>query len=345
MGTSLLDLARRVVGRTRAATPAPVPNSRDWFGVRPVGLPPPWELVFFEKVFLLLGRELPGPERARLVSLQEFGMVVACDSEAGRQELLRVSRPGTTDSDFGTLDLLAGWHPSWAEFVAAHADRFASHPECLQWHWRTTGWSIARQFIARFQSESHSGATPIVRQGPDVPDLPADVAARCRDLAGTRQYDFVDLPSLGPPITVLDVTLHPLALPTDETPLEEIARFRNDADGVAKLRRIREWTRAVAFRAQDPTQAREELDARLADYRSHLRIARYRWEPRSVRTLVATSPEVIESLPGFASGLAVDGVVSVHEWVVRLFCKDVFPPGRELACVDADSGFSPAIRG
>jgi hypothetical protein len=136
------------------------------------------------------------------------------------------------------------------------------------------------------------------------------------------------------PVTVVEVALGQIPMPPENTPWDEIIRFREEGQAQQKLRSLRQWVRDRATSLTPPSDASDELRDKLEDYEKYMRGTGMHGRVTSLKTWIYVAVD---------AALALQGVPPVFtspdfavDWVVRRIPsvpEERLAPGREVAYI------------
>ncbi|HYO74858.1 MAG TPA: hypothetical protein VE010_00230 [Thermoanaerobaculia bacterium] len=163
-------------------------------------------------------------------------------------------------------------------------------------------------------------ARPTNANGVQVtPLLPANFQALGR-LTG-RQSDVINL------------VVHQLPQPTEDSSLEHILRFRQDEDARRSLRRLRAWIAKAIHDAAPISDLQTELQLFIDRYAEYMRIHRLKSEVGTLETFFTTTADVVGNIAKLNLGAAVKALFEVRARRIALMEAELQAPGREAAFI------------
>ena len=172
------------------------------------------------------------------------------------------------------------------------------------------------QNAARFVAQLHR----IVRGVDAVPIGPESPAGSSLSLGTTAS-------------PILNIVLHALPVPTDDTPWEKIIDFRSDEVASTALRRLRRWMRHLASEARSEKELKDELEGLFDEYREYMRVHKLKTTRGTIETVVTTVGEVAENVLKLRFGKLANLLFAASGHRVSLLEAELAAPGREVAYI------------
>jgi hypothetical protein len=132
-------------------------------------------------------------------------------------------------------------------------------------------------------------------------------------------------------VSVMDVIVRSLPVPTADIPAERIVEFRADPTVKRKLQLLRRWISRFATAQGSEREVREELESLLQDYEEYMKVQKMKYEIGAIRVLISTTLDIIENIARFRPKGAFDAIFRVREKQIQLLEAELKAPGREVA--------------
>ncbi|WP_139709017.1 hypothetical protein [Aeromonas allosaccharophila] len=140
---------------------------------------------------------------------------------------------------------------------------------------------------------------------------------------------------------VLDLVLSSVPQPTNETPWEAIIDWRNDEEAKMKFRRLKNWMNKASDKKDlNPVHLKDEILHLLDEYQQYMKIQNAKFSQGTLRTIVTTTAEVVESLAKLKIKSLAEMPFKISEANIAVQEAELKAPGRDLAyIVDAQRRF------
>jgi hypothetical protein len=139
---------------------------------------------------------------------------------------------------------------------------------------------------------------------------------------------------------VLEIVLHKLPMPDEQTSWEQLLEFRNDPDSRHRFLALRQWTSDIARMRLNPNEVEEKLEVLIAGYEDHMKLHKIKTRWDTLKTIVLAEAGFITggwltglgALPGIA-GMVASPIYSIRQHKLSLLGEERKAPGKEIAYV------------
>jgi hypothetical protein len=139
---------------------------------------------------------------------------------------------------------------------------------------------------------------------------------------------------------VVELVLHTMPTPGNETPWKALLEFRDDPDTRHKLVGLRRWMTSFAKDARTQTEVRTELEFLMEEYRAHIRLHGLKWHVGTLESVMSLAAESLEGILRLKPTQLVSALFGVKHRRIALKEAEASAPGREVAyLVDAQAKF------
>jgi hypothetical protein len=132
---------------------------------------------------------------------------------------------------------------------------------------------------------------------------------------------------------VIDMVLHQLPQPDENTPWEAILDWRADADAQVKFRRLKLWMSNVVRGEKSPKDLEDELRYLIDEYRNYMALHNIKANTGVIRTLFVTAADIAGKVASLKWGEAAKALFVFHERRIALLEAEQKAPGREVAYI------------
>ncbi|KAA5538865.1 hypothetical protein [Adhaeribacter rhizoryzae] len=132
---------------------------------------------------------------------------------------------------------------------------------------------------------------------------------------------------------ILNVLLHNIPIPNEQTPLEAILDFKNDKDNIGRIAALRKWANKTAKLNLPPAELKDEIDDLLYRYRKSLEIHKIKYSNGILQSLVVGSAELFENIIKLKFSNIAKNLFSMHDARADLMLAELNSPGNELAYI------------
>jgi hypothetical protein len=152
-------------------------------------------------------------------------------------------------------------------------------------------------------------------------------------LSQQPRWDYLEemIEAPRPSTNVVDVVLDKLPMASELTPWEAIFDFKADTEAQGYLNKLKIWMRNVARRKLTATEASEELEDLLFEYKKHLKMHKLSCRRGTLGGTFVAAAEILEDLAKIKWGKAAGAVVSIFDNRLELLKAELNNPAKEIS--------------
>ncbi len=133
--------------------------------------------------------------------------------------------------------------------------------------------------------------------------------------------------------TVAQVSINAMPQPSDNVPLDQILRFKQDPDTKRKFSAFRRWIRSAAEGTAQPSHLADELQSLTQDYEQHMRVHELKINRGVLEIILTTAADLLEDTVKLRFGKLARLPFSLSHRKIALMEAELNAPGRELAYI------------
>lgn len=130
---------------------------------------------------------------------------------------------------------------------------------------------------------------------------------------------------------VINITIAGFPVIRDDVEWEKLHDFKNEGETKIKVMRFREFAKKLSREKLTATEAKEEIEWMLEEYKQHIKLAKMKYELGRIEGIFLTSLKFVENMLTFKPSEAFGSLYTIKKNRIELLEAELNSPGKEVA--------------